>query len=116
MAPFGTLSGTLRSPSMSSLNASSRDGLPVSAVNACRTQLVRATSPKVPICGRPEGPYPVSNSASALPDRSSRAATLAASSNGHAFGSGELLRTVSDIGRTLGIATGGVNRPPPPAG
>ena len=23
---------------------------------------VRATSPKVPMCGRPEGPYPVSNS------------------------------------------------------
>lgn len=28
---------------------------------AQRTMLVRATSPNVPICGRPEGPYPVSN-------------------------------------------------------
>ena len=56
IAPFGTLSGTLRKPSMSSLNATMRDGLPVRVVKACRTQLVRATSPKVPICGRPDGP------------------------------------------------------------
>ena len=41
---------------MSSLNASRREGLPVRVVNAWRTQLVRATSMKVPICGRPEGP------------------------------------------------------------
>jgi hypothetical protein len=53
---FGTLSGTLRNPSMSSLKASSFDGRPVMTVKACRTQEVRATSPNVPICGRPEGP------------------------------------------------------------
>ncbi len=29
---------------------------PVSTRNACRTMVVRATSPKVPICGSPEGP------------------------------------------------------------
>ena len=29
---------------------------PVIASNACRTMVVRATSPKVPICGRPDGP------------------------------------------------------------
>jgi hypothetical protein len=55
-SPFGTLSGTFRSPSMSSLKASSLLGSPVRRVNAFRTQLVRATSPKVPICGRPDGP------------------------------------------------------------
>ena len=53
---LGTLSGTLRSPSMSSLNAISREGRPVSTVKAWRTQEVRATSPNVPICGRPDGP------------------------------------------------------------
>jgi hypothetical protein len=41
---------------MSSLNAISRDGKPVSAWNALRTQVVRATSPNVPIWGRPDGP------------------------------------------------------------
>ena len=56
IALFGTLSGTLRSPSMSSLNASSREARPVSSVNARRTHDVRATSPNVPICGRPDGP------------------------------------------------------------
>ena len=71
---------------MSSLKASRREGRPVSAVKARRTQVVRATSPNVPICGRPEGPYPVSNRAAALPCFSSRAATLAASSKGQAFG------------------------------
>ena len=36
-------------------------GLPVKTSKARRTMLVRTTSAKVPICGRPEGPYPVSN-------------------------------------------------------
>ena len=31
-------------------------------LEALRTMLVRTTSPKVPICGKPDGPYPVSNS------------------------------------------------------
>jgi hypothetical protein len=54
---FGTLSGTLRSPSMSSLNAISRVGAPpVSASNARRTKVVRSTSWKVPMCGSPLGP------------------------------------------------------------
>jgi hypothetical protein len=53
---FGTLSGTFRSPSMSSLKATRREGRPVSRSKARRTQVVRATSPKVPMCGRPEGP------------------------------------------------------------
>lgn len=43
---------------MSSEKATSRVGivLPVSTWKAWRTIEVRATSPKVPICGRPEGP------------------------------------------------------------
>ena len=52
----GTLSGTLRRPSMSSENANNRVGTSLSSENACRTMLVRATSPNVPICGNPEGP------------------------------------------------------------
>ena len=28
----------------------------VSTSKACRTMVVRATSPKVPMCGRPDGP------------------------------------------------------------
>jgi hypothetical protein len=55
---FGTLSGTLRRPSMSSEKAISRVGTspPVINSNARRTIEVRATSPKVPMCGSPEGP------------------------------------------------------------
>ncbi len=58
MSLFGTLSGTLRSPSMSSENAISRVFTlsSVSTRNAWRTMVVRATSPNVPICGRPDGP------------------------------------------------------------
>ncbi len=41
---------------MSSLKARMRAGRPVSAVYAWATQPVRATSPKVPMCGRPDGP------------------------------------------------------------
>ena len=43
---------------MSSEKQISRVGTvsPVSARKACRTMEVRATSPKVPICGRPDGP------------------------------------------------------------
>ncbi len=43
---------------MSSENASSRVLIlsSVSTRNAWRTMVVRATSPKVPICGSPEGP------------------------------------------------------------
>ena len=81
---------------MSSLNASRREGMPVSSVNARRTQLVRATSPNVPICGRPEGPYPVSNKAVVLPLAWRRAATLAASSKGQAFGT-SMLQSVAGI-------------------
>ena len=48
---------------MSSLKAISRvrQWSPVSARKALRTMVVRATSPKVPMCGRPDGPYPVSS-------------------------------------------------------
>ena len=55
---LGMPSGTLRSPSISSLNATSRvaQWSPVSARNAFRTMVVRATSPNVPMCGRPDGP------------------------------------------------------------
>ena len=49
---------------MSSEMAISRVGMSLISSKARRTQVVRATSPKVPIWGRPEGPYPVSNSTS----------------------------------------------------
>ena len=57
-SPFGTFGGILRRPSMSSLNEISRVGIlsSVRARNAARTMVVRATSPKVPMCGRPDGP------------------------------------------------------------
>jgi len=41
---------------MSSEKAKSRVGTSESSAKARRTMAVRATSPKVPICGRPEGP------------------------------------------------------------
>ncbi len=52
----GTLSGTLRIPSMSSEKQISRVGISEITSKARRIIVVRATSPKVPICGRPEGP------------------------------------------------------------
>ena len=58
MSRFGMLSGTLRKPSMSSEKAISLvlTLSPVSTRKACRTMLVRATSPNVPKCGKPDGP------------------------------------------------------------
>ncbi len=58
MPAFGSPSGTERSASMSSENATSRVGTasPTSKRKACRTIAVRATSAKVPMCGSPEGP------------------------------------------------------------
>ena len=41
---------------MSSEKAISRVGTSVRRWKAWRTMVVRATSPKVPICGRPDGP------------------------------------------------------------
>src|SRR5262245_19581121 len=87
MSRLGTLSGTLRRPSMSSENEISRVLMlsPVSTRNAWRTMVVRATSPNVPICGRPDGPYPVSKITSSLGYCLSCATILRASSNGQAF-------------------------------
>ena len=56
MSWFGTFSGTLRMPSTSSEKQISRVGMSEIASNARRIIVVRATSPKVPICGRPLGP------------------------------------------------------------
>src|SRR6266550_6779802 len=53
---LGTLSGTLRSPSMSSEKQNSRVGTSLRRQNAWRTMVVLTTSAKVPIWGRPEGP------------------------------------------------------------
>ncbi len=55
---FGRVGGILRIPSISSENAMRRVGMApsVSASNARRTMVVRATSPKVPMWGSPEGP------------------------------------------------------------
>ena len=56
MAWLGTLSGTLRKPSISSENSISRVGASDIAWNAWRTIVVRSTSLNVPMCGRPDGP------------------------------------------------------------
>ena len=58
MSLLGTLSGTFRSPSMSSEKHTSRvlTRPSVSTSKAWRTMAVRATSPNVPICGSPDGP------------------------------------------------------------
>ncbi len=58
MSLLGTLSGTLRRPSMSSEKQMRRvlRRPSVSTSKAWRTMLVRATSPKVPMCGSPDGP------------------------------------------------------------
>ena len=55
---FGTLSGTLRRPSMSSEKRDQprRDRVAGQHAEGVAHHGVRATSPKVPICGRPEGP------------------------------------------------------------
>jgi hypothetical protein len=53
---LGTLPGTFRIPSMSSEKQISRVGMSDITSKARRTIVVRATSPKVPIWGRPEGP------------------------------------------------------------
>ena len=53
---LGTLVGALRSPSMSSEKANRRVGMSDNWWKAWRTIDVRATSPKVPMCGRPDGP------------------------------------------------------------
>ena len=53
---FGTLSGTFRIPSMSSENEMSFVGISEIASKARRTIVVLSTSPKVPICGSPDGP------------------------------------------------------------
>jgi hypothetical protein len=52
----GTLSGTLRIPSRSSENTTRRVGISEMTSKARRIMVVRSTSPKVPICGSPEGP------------------------------------------------------------
>ena len=41
---------------MSSEKQNSRVGTSLSRWNAWRTMVVRTTSPKVPMCGRPDGP------------------------------------------------------------
>ena len=52
----GTFSGTFRIPSMSSEKQISRVGMSLMISKARRIIVVRCTSPKVPICGRPDGP------------------------------------------------------------
>src|SRR4030095_4328672 len=109
---LGTLSGTLRSPSMSSEKQNSRVGISLRRLKAWRTMVVRTTSPKVPICGRPAGPEPVSNStyplAGALPPV--RATSLRASSNGHARAASARERSIWDMERAkLGAAAICVN-------
>jgi hypothetical protein len=56
ISTLGTFSGTLRIPSRSSENTTSRVGIPEMSSKARRTMVVRSTSPKVPRCGSPEGP------------------------------------------------------------
>ena len=58
---LGTLLGTLRMPSRSSEKQTSRVGMSLNSRKARITIDVRATSPNVPMWGKPLGPYPVSN-------------------------------------------------------
>ena len=52
----GTLPGTLRIPSRSSEKQIILVGMSLIASKARRIIVVRSTSPKVPICGNPDGP------------------------------------------------------------
>ena len=75
---------------MSSEKQISRVGAPVSVSKAWRTIDVRTTSPNVPICGNPDGTYPVSNSTGRSADGltfifSSRLTRLRASAKGQAL-------------------------------
>jgi hypothetical protein len=54
-------------------------------LNACITNVVRKTSPNVPMCGRPDGPYPVSSITSLLPLLSIRLIIFRTSTNGQDF-------------------------------
>ena len=56
---FGTLSGTFLNPSMSSEKIKSLVGISDKKLKAFITIVVLKTSPKVPMCGSPDGPYPV---------------------------------------------------------
>lgn len=80
---MGILSGTFLSPSISSEKQIIFDSIDESNVfSANLTIEVLATSPKVPMCGNPDGPYPVSNTISFL-FFSSRLIIFLASSKGH---------------------------------
>ena len=59
---LGTLSGTFLNPSISSENAINFVGQLTIAISAFLTMVVLTTSPNVPMCGNPDGPYPVSKS------------------------------------------------------
>jgi hypothetical protein len=80
---LGILSGTFLNPSISSEKQIIFDSIDESNVfSANLTIEVLATSPKVPMCGNPDGPYPVSNTISFL-FFSSRLIIFLASSKGH---------------------------------
>src|SRR5262249_31154049 len=102
---FGTFSGTLRSPSMSSENAIRRVLIlsSVSTRKAWRTMVVRATSPKGPMCGRPEGPEPVSNTTPSLGCFFRRGAVFGASWNGQAFEFSAISRRAGTWASTVDI-------------
>src|ERR1700722_17069357 len=122
MSRVGIYTGILRRPSMSSEKAISLvlTLAPASTRKACLTMLVRATSPKVPRCGRPDGPYPVSKITSLRSERSSRAINFRASSKGHAFdvcaasakACGDILSIRADAGRKEGAVEAESTRPP----
>ena len=86
MSRLGTLCGTLRRPSMSSEKACRRVGRPVRCSKARRTKLVRATSAKVPMWGRPLGPYPVWSRTARPPSGGRRSRMRSASAKGQALG------------------------------
>ena len=96
LSGLGILSGTLRRPSMSSEKATNLLGISQIRVSAFRTIVVRNTSPNVPICGNPDGPYPVSRMMQSLSKLAlfRRFVIFRASSNGHARA---LLRISSEI-------------------
>src|SRR5262245_25294298 len=65
--------------------------------------VVRATSPKVPMCGSPEGRQPVSNTTSSLGCFFSRATILRASWNGQAFEFSAISRRAGTWASTVDI-------------
>src|SRR5271167_3464958 len=96
---FGTFSGTLRSPSRSSMKTISRDGRDGSIRwKALRTNDGRRISAIVPRCGNPDGPKPLWKiTGRAGSYAATRSASRRASSRGHSSAPAVLPGWESDL-------------------